>query len=622
MRKSLSFFSYIKYFGEISKTYTLTLIVLKFSIAMLYSFETIIIAKLLDNIINLLTANQSIDYLSIILTVGLWLMKRGCDYWYDWCNVQLKVCSNTILPGILNYLYEYYNLAAAHWMEKSVNKKVGQLSGIEFENIKTLETINKAYRGNKSIRKFVDTIMLIVLDYVPELLVIIFYLFRANTFLPLILLFVVVPVLLVSKMQEKEFAKQEGLIADIQRKIDTLETFLVGVEHAIETQIYQYQEMLIRNINAHVAEKVKIEQSYLRKKCNFENFEKLILIIGHIVIFVVLTVCVSNQMIRIGVFVALITSLGELFQMMEDIIAIISGGVSEELEKIRNYFILKDQEIEPEGKEALDSFESVRFEKVSFSYPAGEDAVLKNISFEIKKGEHIAIVGANGAGKSTLIKLLYGIYSPGEGNIFFNGKAANQYVRKSIHQRFTAVFQNFGKYAMNINDNVMMGNFIRKEDLERIKHMEGLHCCAELDSDVILSREFGGTDLSGGQWQRVAIARGIYRSGDVFLLDEPTSAIDPNEESYLYRLFQKIIADKTAVIVTHRMGTVKLSEKIFIMKDGEICGIGSHSELLADCEEYPKLWYSQADLYEKVHSANMLIMVTLPLIPRSLFKHY
>lgn len=502
-----------------------------------------------------------------------------------------------LIDGILNYLYEYYDLVASHGMQKMMNIKVGKLPGIDFENTENLETINKAYRGTSSIRKYVDTIMLIILDYVPELLVIVFYLIRANIFLPIILLFVFVPVFLVSKLQEKEYTKQEDLIADLQRRIDMLETFLVGVQHAIETKMYQYQGMLGRKIKDHIAEKNKVEKNYLRKKCNLENLEKLILIVGHIIIFVALTVCVSNQIITIGVFAALITSLGELFQMMEDITAVISEGVSEKLEKVRNYFFLKSKPDEEDGEERLNSFEAIRFEHVSFSYPTKEE-VIKDISFEIKKGDHIAVVGANGAGKSTLIKLLSGIYSPDKGNIFYNDKEAGLYAKKSVRDKFTAVFQNFGKYSMNINDNIMLGNSSRKDDLENIKNMEELHCCGELNPELLLSREFGGVDISGGQWQRVAIARGIYRVGEVYLLDEPTSAIDPNEESRLYHLIGKIITDKTAVIITHRMGAVKLAKRIFVMKEGGICGIGSHDELLKTCDEYRRLWYSQADLYD------------------------
>ncbi|MDY5101807.1 MAG: ABC transporter ATP-binding protein [Agathobacter sp.] len=504
-----------------------------------------------------------------------------------------------LMDGIMNYLYEYYDLVAAHGMEHSINEKVGKLSGIEFEKKATLETINKAYRGTTSIRKYVDTLMLLLLDCLPELLVIVFYLYRANPFLPLILALVILPIIFVSKMQGKEFAEQERLISDIQRKLDTFESFLIGVQHAIESRIYRYDGMFMHKIDVNLSQKVKVETSYLRKKCSLENLEAIILLISHTVIFVVLTLCASNKIISIGVFAALITSLGELFQIMEDIISVISEGVSENLEKVRNYFVLKQKELEKDGSEEIEYFESVRFEHVSFSYPKSEVDAIQDISFEIKKGEHIAIVGENGAGKSTFIKLLCGIYVPREGNVFFNGQLRDKYVRKSILQRFTAVFQNFGRYAMNMDDNIILGDEEKQNNLASVKQMKELKCCNDINSDVILSHEFGGIDLSGGQWQRVAIARGIYRAGEIFLLDEPTSAIDPNEESRLYHLFQVITAGKTSVLVTHRMGAVKLVDKIIVMKAGKICGIGSHDELLSTCGEYQRLWYSQAGLYKK-----------------------
>lgn len=504
-----------------------------------------------------------------------------------------------VISTVTNYLYEYYDLAAAHGMTKRVNGKVSQLPGISFEDTAELERMNKAYRGTSAIRSYVDTILMIVLLYVPEFLVLIFYLYRANRFLPLTLSLIAVPVLLVSKIQEKESAMQENKVADTQRKIDAFEDFLTGVQHVIETQAYGYQGLLMRKIRTLLSEKAAVENGYQKKKCNLENLKKCILLAGHITIFLVLCLCAAHGIISVGVLAALLTSLDELFLMMEEVLADISQGVTEMMEKVRNYFALQKEQVREGGKEIEGELQSIVFDRVSFTYPGRSEKAVKNLSFTIGSKEHIAVVGANGSGKSTLVKLLCGIYEPESGEIRYNGMESKKYSKNDIFNKFTAVFQNYGRYAMNIDQNIMLGACGRSIDWNKIRSLKqrnGLAYCAKIDSDVILSREFGGIDLSGGQWQKIAIARGIYRSGDVFLLDEPTSAIDPKEEKSIYDLFGQMIADKTAVIVTHRMGAVSLADKIIVMKDGEIRGIGKHQELLDSCEEYQKLWYSQADL--------------------------
>ncbi|MDE6053996.1 MAG: ABC transporter ATP-binding protein/permease, partial [Lachnospiraceae bacterium] len=353
-------------------------------------------------------------------------------------------------------------------------------------------------------------------------------------------------------------------------------------------------------------DKADQEYRYQKKKNNLENVEKLMIDLGHIGIFGVLVWCTYGKMISIGVFAALVTSLDELFEMAEDILSVIAEGVSEELEKIRNYFrIIEDIRSEQmdSGKETkeqeLSAISSIDFEQVSFRYPNASQNALENISFHIGRGEHIAIVGENGSGKSTMIKLLGGIYDCSDGCIKINQKDSRICSKASLYRKFTAVFQNFGKYAMTVDENIQLAEKNDADKLACVKNLKGLESIQELSGSSILSREFGGTDLSGGQWQRIAIARARYRDGEIYLLDEPTSAIDPNEEKRLYDLFRMITEGKTSVIVTHRMSAARLAEKIMVLKAGRLYGYGTHEELLSDCEEYRRLWSSQADIYVK-----------------------
>ena len=499
----------------------------------------------------------------------------------------------------VNYLYEYYDLIASGEMKNNVNRKLSAAQAIEFEKTDFLEKINKAYRGTKSIRRFIDTWMIILLLYLPEMVVIFVYLYRANPYLPWILFLIALPSGIVLHLQEKEFGTQEERVANAQRKIDIYHTLTFGIRSIIETKVSGYEPLLIGHAKDFIREKMDEEYRYGQKKNKLETLEKCITTAGYFTTFTVLVWCTYHHMITLGVFAALVTSLEELFAIIDEVLAVLAEGVSEELEKIRNYFKIIDETPvwdDQKGRELI-SVDDISFEHVTFSYPGAEHKALQDASFYVKKGEHIAIVGMNGSGKSTLVKLLCGIYDCTSGAVKINGINIRDYSRRSLYAKFTAVFQNFGKYAMTRNENITLSEKENGQRVSEILASEGLEGLMKIPQDEILSNEFGGIDISGGQWQRIAIARARYRDGEVYLLDEPTSAIDPNEERRLYNLFAQMTEGRTSFIVTHRMSAARLAQKILVMQDGRICGFGTHEQLYETCAEYRKMWTSQAEIY-------------------------
>lgn len=341
-----------------------------------------------------------------------------------------------------------------------------------------------------------------------------------------------------------------------------------------------------------------LDYNYQKKKNSLENIEKIVILIGHIAIFSCLLYFTVLGYVSIGVFSALITTLDELFELIEMVIATVSEGVSEELEKIRNYFKLTLDSNKSDEKVTVDHIDKIEFRNVSFSYPSNPEKALDNVSFVINKNDTVAIVGKNGSGKSTLLKLLSGIYECDEGIILVNDVDIKDIDKKSLYKLFSAVFQNFGRYAMDLKDNIYMGCEEDSDKIDRIINLPGLEEIQKTDDDKVLSREFGGIDLSGGQWQRIAIARSEYRDSEVYLLDEPTSAIDPNEEKTIYDLFDQLMKKRTSLIVTHRMSATKLADRILVMNNGKLTGDGNHAKLISTCEDYQLLWNSQVQMYQ------------------------
>ena len=209
---------------------------------------------------------------------------------------------------------------------------------------------------------------------------------------------------------------------------------------------------------------------------------------------------------------------------------------------------------------------------MSFSYPGTEHVVLDKVDLHFSAGKKHAIVGHNGAGKSTLVRLITGIYQPTGGSVTIDGIPTKDIQSSSLYGLMSGVFQKFQKYQMTLRENVMISNLdTEREDGTLLETLKKADVDIESQSyphglETMLSREFDGVDLSGGQWQRVSIARGINRDSKVIVLDEPTAAIDPIEETKIYKKFKEISDERTTVLVTHRLGSARIADRTLSWK--------------------------------------------------------
>ncbi|HOO75935.1 MAG TPA: ABC transporter ATP-binding protein, partial [Tepiditoga sp.] len=265
-----------------------------------------------------------------------------------------------------------------------------------------------------------------------------------------------------------------------------------------------------------------------------------------------------------------------------------------------NKFIsLPETELKNSNENLYEKPETISFRNVSFKYPGNVNYVLKNFSLELKKNKSYAFVGANGAGKSTVIKLLLGIYEDYTGDILINGKNQKNIPREQWYRYFSVVFQDFSKYQISVKNNITMGKPAENK-IQKIAEISGVSEILETlpeKENTVLGYTKNGHDLSGGQWQRTAIARGVYRNYDFIVLDEPTAAIDPIAENDMYERFSELGNDGIFFVVTHRLASVKYCNKIILMEKGKILCSGSHEELLKKSEKYYEMWTSQASMY-------------------------
>ncbi|CAI1026820.1 Iron import ATP-binding/permease protein IrtB [Serratia entomophila] len=237
----------------------------------------------------------------------------------------------------------------------------------------------------------------------------------------------------------------------------------------------------------------------------------------------------------------------------------------------------------------------VHFENVFFTYDGKHD-VLKGVNLSIHKGEHISLVGENGAGKSTLIKLLCGLYQPTKGRITVDGIDISKIDRDVWWSMFSTVFQDFGRYNLTLRENVVIGDVKLKNDDEAVLlacNVANFKLYGAIGLSTFLGKAYSGTELSGGQWQRLALARALLSNRAFVIMDEPTSSMDPRVENALFNKFADLIEGKTSIMVTHRMGAIRKTDKIIVLKEGKIIEQGSIEELEALNGEYSELYNLQ-----------------------------
>ena len=405
-----------------------------------------------------------------------------------------------------------------------------------------------------------------------------------------------------------------------ERELEDLSSLLSNKDALPELKIFSAIPFIVKKFKDKYKVLLRERISITLKSYRYMGIASVIMIAWFsFLIFVLIRLIIRGQ-VSVGMFTGLIASITEIYYLLV-FMSQSFWGLIDDNKSIGFLYTFMDlphdihyKEMRYEEKileqnileqNIFDKKNAIIFENVSFHYPNSKKEVLKNISFRIEAGAHIALVGKNGSGKTSLIKLIAGLYKPSAGNIFIGSKNINSLSRDALHREFSVVFQDYASYQMTLRENAALGSIEFLNDDEHLKKSLALISDDPVfdDLDKHLGKlEESGTELSGGQKQKLAIARACAAKTNFIIFDEPTASLDPSTEKEMYQNLQKIIGTSNrgrgCIFISHRLASAKMADIIFVLDEGRIIEKGSHDELIKNGGLYSKMYKEQASWYK------------------------
>jgi ATP-binding cassette, subfamily B, bacterial len=518
-----------------------------------------------------------------------------------------------LMNAAMNLSFEILARLADARMTETMAEKAGKLELIRFESAELYDGIEKAHAGRNRGFDAMETFLCSLIFHGGYFLALGIYLAPVEPVLVLGVFAAFLPVALSRAIRASAFYNTENKVAPLRREFNYYEAALTDRAFFKETRTTGAVPFFRRKYNQVLA---AYNREMWRTELRTGAIDlglKVLTLAGYVGLLLMLVRFVLTGRVSPGLFGAVYFAMDAIFKWFEELFDRL-GFAFENAAFGGNYLAFLESPEREGGHTPLPRNRGVELRQVSFRYPGADENALENVTLSIRPGESVALVGENGAGKSTLVRLIAGLYHPDGGSVHIGGADLRDADDETRFQRLSAVFQHYQRYRMTLLDNIRVGapqDELAAEDTEagerdraaaaltQAGFYGGQGARPDTGLDAMLAREFGGIDLSGGEWQRVAIARGLYRPHDTIILDEPTAAIDPLEEDRVYRTFLDTARGKTAIIVTHRLGLARIADRILVMERGRIVQDGSHAELIAATGPYARMFQAQAEWYER-----------------------
>ena len=525
-------------------------------------------------------------------------------------NVVLEASSSATVAKKIYHRMKYVRLLMYKQMDT------------DFENIDGAEGQDKVMKANMATNQnsaATEAVTNISVEFFSNILGFILYSGIIFTIHPVIVGFIILSTIInyfMGKYVNNYEYKNKDNLSPIERKLRYIRNKTGDFKSAKDMRLYNmsswFQGMYHKLLN---------ERIYFQKKNVYRRYfsniiDGILLLIRDGMAYGFLIYSVLYKDMPVGDFVLYFGAVAGLSTWLSGIVKNINelNAIALDTNDLREFLEMEDNMNRDKGITLPKSYElpcDIEIRNLYYKYPGAEDYTIRDINLHIKKGEKLALVGPNGAGKTTLVKLICGLYTPTKGEIYINGKKSSLYNRDEYYSLFSIVFQDTYLLPVSIEKNIalQLEEEIDDEKMDRVLNMSGLmpkiRSLPNGKKTLLVKSIYSeAIELSGGETQKLMLARALYKDGPIIILDEPTAALDPIAEFEIYSKFNEIVGTKTAFYISHRLSSCRFCDEIAVFHEGRIVQKGTHDELLEDEDgKYYQLWHSQAQYYNEEESA-------------------
>ncbi len=531
-------------------------------------------------------------------------------------DIGLPILGIILLNLILKVSFNFSRGKAMGYRMKYIKLMTDKVIDTDFENIDGPEGQEKFERALMAIHSNhspAEAIVGLSIEFFSNIIGFILYAGIISTLHPIIVIFIVISSIInyyVGKYVSKYEYKNKDNLAPIEKKLRYIREKTGEFKSAKDMRLYNmtnwFQDMYYKYLK---------KRLYFQKKDIYRRYfanivDGLLLLLRDGIAYGFLIYSVLYGEMPIGNFVLYFGAVAGFSTWLSGVVKNLNSinSFSLSVGDLRDYLEMEDKMNRGKGVELPKEYElpcDIELRNIYYKYPGAEDYTIKNINLHIKKGEKLALVGVNGAGKTTLVKLICGLYTPTKGEIYINGKKSSSYNRDEYYTLFSVVFQDIHLLPVSIEKNIslQLEEEINSEKVDKVIKMSGLMekvKSLEKGKDTLLVKSVykEAIELSGGEMQKLMLARALYKNGPIIILDEPTAALDPIAENEIYRQYNQLTKEHTSIFISHRLSSTRFCDRIVFIQDGKIIEEGDHYSLMELDGEYKNMFDKQSHYYK------------------------
>lgn len=510
---------------------------------------------------------------------------------------------NRVLGECFGYISSLLNEKISRLYEIEVSNKLNDMPLSFLDSSEGKDLVDEVSYVKRTVTSYYKNAIAII-SVIYAFIIAFFELIRFNILFSVLFIFLTLPGIVVEHIFNRKNEELRRSKAPDVRKFSYYKWMLLDKWPAKDVRMYNLYEPLQERYNEEKESYLKANKELDKRNLVYSLIAEIIKRSGEIIFIIFVVSKAINGHINVGdiaLYIGFAMSISNSFQRSaENLIELFTTSI----EEMGSFFKLMFYQCNKNATafRHVDQFESLEFKNVYFKYPHQDSYVLKGVTFKLKRGDRLSIVGINGAGKTTIIKLMLCLYEIESGEILLNGFPISEYFMDDIYSLFSVLFQHFAQYPLTLRENIALSAPDRINDTESIIYAMRQSTiyeqyCEHIDQNMTKRFDDNGIELSRGQWQKVALARTYFKDAPVIVFDEPSAALDAEAEDYILKNYCKLSENKTGVMISHRIYGAKYSNKIIVLEDGKIIEDGSHDELIKSHGFYAKLFNMQKEKY-------------------------